>query len=377
MEERALSFLEELCNAFGPSGFEGDPLRAVKSYTETYSDSIRQDRMGSVLFESVGDKSGPTIFIPGHVDEVGFIITGINDKGFLTFHNLGGWFDQVLLGQRVIVRTRTGDRDGIIASKPPHVIPPEERSKVIGMSKMFIDLGCSSTKEAEALGVRIGDPVVPRSAFSTFSKPVFGKQNGEDVENGTMALAMGKAFDDRIGAFIAAEVVRKLQAKDGPDHPNRVVGAATVQEEVGVRGATTAGWLAEPDVVIALEVDISGDVPGIEKHQAPAVMGKGPSVLAFDASMIPNQKLKELILDTADEQAIPCQISTMTRGGTDAGAVHKLRAGCPGVVIGVPTRHIHSHVGILSLDDVDWCIDLLVHVMTKLDAETVKGLTAL
>ena len=146
---------------------------------------------------------------------------------------------------------------------------------------------------------------------------------------------------------------------------------------MGVRGATTAGWLAEPDVVIALEVDISGDVPGIEKHQAPAVMGKGPSVMAYDASMIPNQKLKELVLDTASGHDIPCQISTMTRGGTDAGAVHKLRAGCPGVVIGVPTRHIHSHVGLLCLDDVDRCVRLLVEVMKNLDGETVKGLTAL
>ena len=377
MEEKALNFLETLCNAFGPSGFEGDPLRAMKSYTEGFSDSIRQDKMGSVLFESVGDKSGPTILIPGHVDEVGFIITGINDKGFLTFHPLGGWFDQVLLGQRVIVRTRTGDREGIIASKPPHLIPQEERSKVIDKSKMFIDLGCSNSREAEAFGVRIGDPVVPLSTFSMFTKPVFSKENGVDVDKGTMTLAMGKAFDDRIGAFVAAEVVRKLQASDPIDHPNRVVGAATVQEEVGVRGATTAGWLAEPDVVIALEVDISGDVPGIEKHQAPAVMGKGPSVLAFDASMIPNQKLKELILDTAEERSIPCQISTMTRGGTDAGAVHKLRAGCPGVVIGVPTRHIHSHVGLLSLDDVERCIDLLVEVVRKLDEKTVKGLTSL
>ena len=154
MNDKAMDFLRDLSNAFGPSGFEGDALRTVKAYTESYCDSQRQDKMGSVLFDSVGDTNGPVILIPGHVDEVGFIITGINDKGFLTFHPLGGWFDQVLLGQRVVVRTKEGDREGIIASKPPHVIPAEERSKVIDKSKMFIDLGCSAKKEAEAFGVR-------------------------------------------------------------------------------------------------------------------------------------------------------------------------------------------------------------------------------
>ena len=186
---------------------------------------------------------------------------------------------------------------------------------------------------------------------------------------------MGKAFDDRVGAFVAAEVMRRLQ--ETKNHPNRMVGAATVQEEVGARGALTSGWLAEPDVVIALEVDISGDVPGIEAHQASAVMGKGPSILAFDASMIPNQGLKEYIIDTAAAHDIPYQLSTMSKGGTDAGQIHKLRAGCPGIVLGVPTRHIHSHVGILSLDDVDACVELLVQVVAGLDQKTVESFTAL
>ncbi len=124
-------------------------------------------------------------------------------------------------------------------------------------------------------------------------------------------------------------------------------------------------------------MDISGDVPGIEPHQAAAVMGKGPSVLAFDASMIPNQKLKELILDTAADSGIPVQISTMAQGGTDAGPIHIMRSGCPGVVVGVPTRHIHSHVGLLSLDDVEHCINLLTDVLVKLDREMVEGLTSL
>jgi putative aminopeptidase FrvX len=389
METQPLQFLESLTNAFGPSGFEREALKVVHDYVIPFCKSITQDKIGSLLFEAEGDRDTPVILMPGHVDEVGFLITGVNDKGFLPFTTLGGWFDQVLLGQRVIVRTRQGDREGIIASKPPHILSPEERNKVVTKDKMFIDIGCSNKKEAEAMGVRIGDPVMPCSAFSTMEKQVFASENGKgeggtkagdttDTQNESKAvtLAMGKAFDDRIGAFVAAEVARRIKSEKIA-HPNRFIGAATVQEEVGARGALTSGWIAEPDVVIALEVDISGDVPGIESHQAASVMGKGPSILAFDASMIPNQALKELVIETAEENAIPYQLSTMARGGTDAGQIHKLRAGCPGIVIGIPTRHIHSHVGILALDDVERCIQLLIKVVTTLDAETVAGLTAL
>ncbi len=351
-------------------------LRAVKEYVEGWCDSVSQDKLGSVLFEARGSAASPVILMPGHVDEVGFLVTGVNDKGYLTFTPLGGWFDQVLLTQRVTVRTRKGDREGVIAAKPPHLLDPEERNKVVTKEKMFIDLGCSNRREAEELGVRVGDPVVPTSRFSVLRKEAFEKKNGKEASLGVVELGLGKAFDDRIGAFVAAEVVRHLKQEAIP-HPNRVIGAATVQEEVGLRGATTAGWMAEPDVVLTLEVDISGDVPGIETHQAPAVMGKGPSILTYDASMIPNQALKELVIATAEEKKIPYQLSSVVRGGTDAGAIHKLRGGCPGLVVGVPTRHIHSHAGMVSLADVDNCVALLIEVVRKLDQTTVDALTRL
>lgn len=376
MDKKALGFLGRLCDSFGPSGFEGDALRTVKEYVDGFSDAVSQDKLGSLLFEARGTDDRPVILLPGHVDEVGFLITGVNEKGFLTFLPLGGWFDQVLLTQRVIVRTRKGDREGIIAAKPPHLLDPDERSKVVTKEKMFIDIGCSNRREAEELGVRVGDAAVPASRFSVLRKEAFEKKNGKETSAGIVELGLGKAFDDRVGAFIAAEVVRRLRQEKIP-HANRVVGAATVQEEVGLRGASTAGWLAEPDVVLTLEVDISGDVPGIEQHQAPAVMGKGPSIVTFDASMIPNQALKELVIATAEEKKIPYQLSSLARGGTDGGAIHKLRSGCPGLVIGVPTRHIHSHVGMLSLKDIDHCVELLMEVCKKLDRAAVEGLTRL
>lgn len=374
MESRPLEFLSRLCDSFGPSGFEREALRVVKEYVEGFCDKVSQDRLGSLLFEAGGTTERPVVLLPGHVDEVGFLITGINDKGYLTFTSLGGWFDQVLLCQRVIVRTRKGDREGVIAAKPPHLLDQEERGKVVTKEKMFIDLGCANRKEAEALGVRIGDPVVPASRFSVLEKEAFESRDGKEVSTGTVQLGLGKGFDDRVGAFVAAEVVRRLN-QEQIAHPNRVIGAATVQEEVGLRGAATAGWLAEPDVVLTLEVDIAGDVPGIEPHQAPTALGKGPSIVTFDASMIPNQGLKELVIATAEEEKIPYQLSSLARGGTDGGAIHKLRAGCPGLVLGVPTRHIHSHAGILSLDDVEHCVQLIVAVVRRLDRATVEGLT--
>jgi putative aminopeptidase FrvX len=324
-----------------------------------------------LLFKKPGTMKEPIVLIPGHVDEVGFVVSGINKEGFLTFHTIGGWFDQVLLGQRVKVRTKDGDLlRGVIAATPPHLLPSNERDKVVRKEKMFIDIGCSNEQEAQKLGVRIGDPIVPDSTFSTMQKTVFE----ENEEKGRMTLAVGKGFDDRVGAFVAIEAIRRLY-KDNIKHPNTVIGAATVQEEVGLRGARTAAHIVKPDVCLTLEVDISGDVPGIETYKAPAKMGKGPTILTYDSSMIPNQALKELVIETAEQSKIPYQLSQIARGGTDAGAIHMSNAGCPAIVLGVATRHIHSHVGILSLDDVEQCIQLVIEVIKRLDLKTVNSFT--
>jgi endoglucanase len=170
------------------------------------------------------------------------------------------------------------------------------------------------------------------------------------------------------------ETIRKL-AEERIPHPNTVYGAATVQEEVGARGAATVAHMVDPDVAIVLEVDIAGDVPGVKPSEAPARMGRGPTVLTFDASMIPNQPLKEFVLQTAEEQQIPYQLSQIARGGTDAGRIHLTRAGCPSIVIGVATRHIHSAVGLLSLEDVDNAVRLCVELVKRLDQKTVESFT--
>ncbi len=361
-DEKAIDALRRMLESFGPSGFERETSQVIREYMQPYSDAMMADKLGSIVFVAKGQAERPHVLLAGHIDEVGFVISGIDEKtGFLSFNNLGGWWDQVLLSQRVFVRTQKGDLLGVIAAKPPHLLSDEERTKVMTVDKMYIDIGATSGKEAEEAGVKIGDPVVPWSPFSL-------------VQNGK--VAMGKAFDDRIGAFIVMEALRRIK-EDNIAHPNTVYGAATVQEEVGLRGAQTVAQLVDPDVGIVLEVDIAGDVPGIKPSEAPARMGKGPSLITFDRSMIPNQPLKELVIKTAKEAGMPLQLSQVAKGGTDAGRIHLNRVGCPSVVISVPTRHIHSHVGLLSLEDTENAVRLAVELTKKLDKKTVEAFTAI
>lgn len=370
MNETSLSFLEELSNSFGPSGFEKEPTRLLRQYVGRYVDHMSTDGLGSLLFTKVGSSDRPIVFIPAHIDEVGFIVSSVNELGYLTFNPLGDWFHQVLLGQRVKVRTSEGVVLGVISAKPPHLLSSDDRSKVISQDRMFIDVGASNSDEAKAMGIRIGAPVVPDSLYSTVKKEVFinGKRRSSDT------VAIGKAFDNRSGVFIAAETMRILR-EGRVDHPNTVVGAATTQEEVGLRGARTTSYLVKPDVCLAIDCDLAGDVPGIDTKDAPTKMGLGPSVTVYDPSMIPNQGLLEFVQNVADRAKIPYQLShTGGEGGeTDAGVVHMANAGCPTVVIGVTVRHIHSHAGMMSLKDVQNTIRLLVELVKKLDGDAVTS----
>jgi len=359
MDERELKLMAKMMDAFGPSGFEREINRIVKEEIEPVVDEIITDKLGSVAFKLNGD--GPKVLLAGHTDEIGFIISSITKEGFLTFNQLGGWWDQVLLAQKVIIRGKKGDVTGIIASKPPHIIPQEERKKVVVKKNMYIDIGVCTKEEVVEAGIRVGDPVVPWSPFQTLHD---GK------------VGMGKAFDDRIGAFVIMEAMRKIK-EQGIAHPNTIIGAATVQEEVGLRGAQTIAQTVNPDVAIVLEVDIAGDVPGIKPHEAATKMGKGPGMITYDRSMIPNQVLKEFVLDIASQAQIPIQLSQMAGGGTDAGRIHVNSSGCPSVVLTVPTRHIHSHIGLLSLKDTENMIRLLVELLKKLDWDTVKSFSEL
>jgi len=347
-------FLKVITEAHGVPGYETEIRALMREYLAPLGE-LEQDKIGSVICRQ--GEQGPRVMLAGHMDEIGFMVHHITKEGYLKFLPLGGWWDQVLLGHRVIIKTRQGDLTGVVGAKPIHLLPADERKKVVEKRDMVIDIGASSAKEVKAAGVRVGDPVIPKSEF-------------EILANGKTYLS--KAFDDRIGCALVVEAMRHFAENE---HPNQLFGVATVQEEVGIRGATTSVWLVEPDVAIVLESDIAGDVPGIEPEQSDVKLGKGPSVLVYDGSMIPNIPLRDLVIDTAAELDIPLQTSSIQAGGTDAGAIHKHRTGVPSVVIGVPARHIHSHSGIIHRDDYDNAVKLLVAVIAKLDAEMVASLT--
>ncbi|MCK4848166.1 MAG: M42 family metallopeptidase [Candidatus Heimdallarchaeota archaeon] len=374
--ELDVELLEKLCNAFGPSGHEKEIQRIVRNYGQNYCTSVEYDRLGSVIFKKVGMDQGPKIFLAGHSDEIGFVITGIEKNGFLTFHQLGGWPDQSLLAHQVLIRPFKGGEKiiGIIAAKPPHILTPEERNKVVKKENMHIDIGCSSEKEVKDLGIRIGDPAVRYAFFRTMirQKKIDKDDKDADAKTKTVTLAASKAFDDRIGVFIILEVLRRLSV-DNINHPNTVYCVSTTQEEVGLRGARTSAQKILPDVGFAIDVDISGDVPGTKGLVQK--MGKGVCISAGDGSMIPNPRLRKFAIETAEDKKITFQPAFLKIGGTDAGIIHLTGMGAPSLFLGIATRHIHSHNGILDLADVENCIQLLVEMIQKLDWNTVESFT--
>jgi putative aminopeptidase FrvX len=263
-----LTMLKALTDAKGIAGNEREPREVMKTYIAPYADEVTTDNLGSLVAKKAGDDNGPKIMVAGHLDEVGFMITQIDDKGFLRFQTVGGWWSQVMLAQRVTIVTKNGDITGVIGSKPPHILPVEARKKPVEIKDMFIDIGASSKEEAMEWGVRPGDQVVPYFEFQI-------------MKNEKMLLA--KAWDNRIGCAIAIDVLRQL--KD-VKHPNIVYGVGTVQEEVGLRGAKTSANFIQPDIAFAVDVGIAGDTPGVTEKEAQGKMGNGPQIILYDASIV-------------------------------------------------------------------------------------------
>jgi putative aminopeptidase FrvX len=349
--------LKELTESDGVAGYEGETRRVIRKHFEPLGE-ILEDKLGSLICRKKSLAQEPKVILVGHMDEIGFMVKLITKEGFVRFTPLGGWWDQVLLGHRVRIRTNKGTVLGVIGAKPPHLLSQEERKKVCEKKDMYIDIGATSQQEVEDAGVRVGDPVIPVSEFAVLP----------DVK-----AYMAKAFDDRVGCALVITVLQSLMEKE---HPNAVFGVATVQEEVGARGATTSVEVINPDVAIILETDIAGDVPGIKPEESAIKLGSGPTLLAYDARMIPNLKLRDMVIDTAKKLNIPLQMSTVEGGATDGGPIHLHRIGVPTVVLGVPTRHIHSHNTVLRRDDFDHAAALVTALVQGLDKEIVAGLTS-
>ncbi len=351
------TLLKDLTEAHGVPGYE-TPIRAVvRKYLKPLGE-LSQDKLGRVICKHKGESEKPRVMLAGHMDEIGFMVKHVTKEGFIKFVPLGGWFDQVLLGQRVLIKTSKGDVTGVIGAKPPHLLTPEERTKVVVRKEMYIDIGATSETEVAEAGVRIGDPIVPRADFQVLAD---GK------------AYLSKAFDDRVGVALMVSGLQSLQERP---HPNTIYAAATVMEEVGLRGATTSVDAVQPDVAVILESDIAGDVPGIKPEESAIKLGGGPSLVVYDARMIPNLKLRDLVLEVAKSIEVPVQLSAIEGGATDGGVIHLYKTGVPTVVLCVPARHIHSHSSIIHRQDYDGAVKLLVELLTRLDKKQVDALTA-
>jgi putative aminopeptidase FrvX len=346
--------LKELTEAFGPSGFETESAN-IMARELAAAGGVTRDGLGSVVCRVKGKSERPRVMVSAHMDEVGFMVKSITPDGYVKFLPIGGWWPQVLLGQRVLVRTRKGDFPGVIGSKPPHELTEEEKKQLPNIDKMFIDLGCAEGFDVKTrLGVRPGDPVVPVSPF---------------VEMGRR-LMMAKAWDDRGGCGIVIEAARALKAKK---HPNTVFFVGSVQEEVGLRGARTAAEVVQPDVALALDVSLCYEHPDKLRKDVVERLGNGAAILVHDNSMIPNTRLRDWVIDLAEKRRIKYHLTTV-RGGYDTGAIHVHRSGVPSLAIGWPTRYIHAHTGIVSATDYDATVKLLTAVIENLDEAVSKGL---
>lgn len=347
--------LQELTDAHGIPGFEDEAVEVMKKHIKS-ADEIKYDKLGSLIAVKKGKTDRPRIMIAGHIDEIGFIVKEITREGYIKFLPLGGWWGHVALSQRVIIKTSAGDVPGIIGSKPPHILEEEERKKVQQVKDMFIDIGACDGFDVKSLGVRPGDAIVPDSRFKIM---------------GNKDLYMNKAFDDRIGAAAAVAVVNELA---DIDHPNTVFGVGTVQEEVGLRGAGTAAHFVDPDVGIVADVSLADDGPGAKK-ESPGKLGSGPSITVLDGSMIPNRRLRDLVIDVATKEKIPFHLAALDRGGTDGGRIHISRIGVPSIYMGIATRYIHSHTGVIHKGDFENLVRLIVEVVKVLDSEKVDSFT--
>ncbi|KMK94028.1 M42 family metallopeptidase [Rossellomorea marisflavi] len=355
--DETLTMLKDLTDAKGVPGNEREVRNVMKTYIEPFADEITTDNLGSLIAKKTGLENGPKIMVAGHLDEVGFMVTQIDGRGFLRFQTVGGWWSQVMLAQRVTIVTDKGELTGVIGSKPPHILPPEARKKPVDIKDMFIDIGASSREEAAEWGVKPGDMVVPYFEFTV-------------MNNEKMLLA--KAWDNRIGCAIAIDVLKNL--KDA-EHPNIVYGVGTVQEEVGLRGARTSAAKIEPDIAFGVDVGIAGDTPGISDKEASSKMGDGPQIILYDASMVSHKGLRDAVTSTADELGIPYQYDSIPGGGTDSGSIHLTANGVPALSITIATRYIHSHAAMLHRDDYEHTVKLITEVIKKLDRETVNKIT--
>ena len=352
MNETSIELLKSLTQADGIPGYEAE-VREV--FREAVADvgPIETDKLGSIFCTRAGDAEHPRIVLDSHLDEIGFVVTHVTDKGFVKFLPLGGWWAHTLLAQRVNITTKSGKVPGVVGSTPPHLLSGS-RDKVLDLKDLFIDVGAESEEQAvEEYGILPGCPIAPYGPFMRLKNE---------------KLLTAKAFDNRVGVALVIDALLQLE-----DHPNTVIGAGSVQEEIGLRGARTMAASVEPDLAIVLEGPPGDDTPGLSVGNSQGKLGGGVQIRIIDSSMVVNPKLADFVVETAKKYEIPYQLGVRQSGGTDGGAIHQFGRGVPSVVLGVPSRYIHSHVSIINTDDYTAALDLTMHLVHEIDASVLEG----
>lgn len=323
--------IKKLAEAYGPSGNEEGVAQLIKEEIASHVDRVETDELGNVIAVKQGPPDGKRIMLSAHMDEIGVIITDIDDKGFLRFANIGGVSPFTLIGERVVFANGTLGVFGM---------EKLEEMKDLKQDKMFIDIGASSRKEAEEK-VSIGDAAVYQRELA--------------VAEGRL---VAKSLDDRIGCAVLLETARRL-----PESPHTVFFVFSVQEEVGLRGARTATYSINPDIGIAVDVTATGDTP--EAQRMAVSLGKGAAIKVKDSSIISHPRVKQLLVDRAKENNIAYQMEVLERGGTDAGAIHLTRAGVPTGAVSIPCRYLHTPSEMVDAGDVESCVRLLVATLKE------------
>ena len=353
--DRIERLLEELSNAPAPSGFEGPVREIVTRELRAEGLETSTDGLGSVIAVLRGSSDRPRIMLAAHMDEVGAMVKYVTPEGMVKFQTLGGWLDQALIEQRWTIVTAKGPVTAVSGLESPHVMPPEERNRVTPRDDIFLDVGAHSKEDAESLGVHPGDPIVPAGSFTHLAHSRY----------------LGKAMDDRVGLVMLLEVLRRLKSQnDRP--PNSIYFVATVQEEVGLRGAHTSVQAVKPDVGISLEVGVAADHPGGRPEAAQEKLGAGPVLYLADGAMLVNLHLRDFFERLANENHIPYQTEVTTGSSEDSAEMQRFGSGIPSINYAVATRYLHTHSSELDRADVDRAIELLVKALNALDARTAE-----
>ena len=354
-QDSTTQLLKELSEASGPSGYE-EPIRKIMVQRMTpLADHLSYDGLGSII--ATQGSSGPRVMIDAHMDELGGLVRRVTPDGYLSIQTLGYWLDEALVGQRWIILGSKGPVHATSVIRDAHLATADEQGKLLdNHDNFFLDLGARNPEEVRALGVSVGDPIVPDSTFT--------------VLNGTQNY-MGKAFDNRIGCAIVIDVMNRLAHSA---HPNQLFYAITVQEETLLAGARASSEIIKPDVAIVLEGGVTSDVPGTRTDFAQETLGSGPGIFLFNPTEMPSRKFLSLARQTAAEKSIPLQQEVVVGYGDDSSEIQKSNGGVPTITLTVPVRYTHAHNGIMNRADYDHALQLVLALIQKLDAATVMSL---